>query len=112
MIVVHAKEACAKQGLEVELKSIFGADVVPKGRAVFGTVTIPSGARIPVEGTGVHEQDEYSYIVKGSLVVSIDGVEHRVKAGDATLIPAGEAHWAYNDGNEEVLIIWTLVSRK
>ncbi|MCL6633134.1 MAG: cupin domain-containing protein [Alicyclobacillus herbarius] len=74
-----------------------------------GIVTIPAGTRIPFKGTGAHEQDEYSYIVKGSLVIQAGDKLYRVQAGDATLIPAGEAHWCYNDGNEDALIVWSLV---
>ncbi len=111
MLLVHSDEVSAEKSVEVELKSLIGSDVIPEGRTVLGTVSIPPGIRFPMQGSGVHEQDEYSYIVKGSLLMGTGETEYRVNTGDATLIPAGEAHWVYNDGNEEVLVIWTLVSR-
>ncbi|MGO0058848.1 cupin domain-containing protein [Brevibacillus fluminis] len=64
------------------------------------TKVISPKARVPLTGEGVLEQDEYFYIIRGSIQTGSGGKEYTVSAGEATLIPAGEQHWAYNDGKK------------
>ncbi|WP_018130904.1 cupin domain-containing protein [Effusibacillus pohliae] len=111
MVIVHAGGIEAEDTSGAKIRTLLTKDAVAKGRATFGIVIIPPGTRIPLEGTGSHAEDEYSYVISGSLIVGSGEREYRVQAGDATLIPAGVPHWAYNDGNEEVMIVWTLVNR-
>lgn len=96
MILVHEQNIEA-QGTDYELKSLLNGDGVQ-----FGIVRIPVGARIPLHDAGTHEQNEYSYIIKGFLMMQSGETEYRVKAGDATLIPAGESHWCYNRWGDAV----------
>ena len=42
--------------------------------------------------THTHDQDEFVYILEGSLVFEIDGREEEVRQGEAILIPAGKQH--------------------
>lgn len=42
-----------------------------------------------------HSEFEFLYMSRGDCVVSIDGVEHNVCAGEAVLIPSNATHWAY-----------------
>ncbi|PLT33090.1 cupin domain-containing protein [Bacillus sp. V5-8f] len=79
------------------------------GNLKMGTVSIPAGKRVPVEGVSKHTENEYSIIVKGSLAVESGGTTYRISSGDATFIPAGEEHIAFNDGEEDCEIIWVLV---
>jgi mannose-6-phosphate isomerase-like protein (cupin superfamily) len=111
MLVINTKEVQSDDRPAVSLKTLFEENVIDGGRATFGTVTVPPKSRIPVDGTGVHEQDEYSIIVKGSIVTGIGDQEYRLSAGDATLIPAGEAHWSFNAGDEDCEIVWVLVKK-
>ena len=111
MEIVATSEVKKSDKPGVVLKTIFDDSVVEGGKASFGTVTIPPGARIPLEGTGSHIEDEYGLVIKGSMVTMSGGKEYRVAAGQATFIPHGEEHWAYNDGEEECEIVWALVSR-
>jgi quercetin dioxygenase-like cupin family protein len=111
MIVVHADSVKADVRQAVLLKTLFSEKHIEGGRARFGVVTIPPQTRIPLNGEGSHEEDEYSILIKGSIITGVGDKEHRLTAGDASLIPAGEAHWAYNDGDEECEIVWVLVRR-
>jgi quercetin dioxygenase-like cupin family protein len=111
MIVVNADSVKADDRPDVLIKTLFSETHIEGGRATFGVVTIPPQARIPLHGTGSHEEDEYSLVVKGSIITGVGGKEYRLTAGDAVLIPAGEAHWAYNDGDEACEIVWVLVKR-
>jgi len=42
--------------------------------------------------THTHDQDEFVYILEGSLVFEIDGQAEEVRQGEAILIPAGKPH--------------------
>ncbi|WP_227888082.1 cupin domain-containing protein [Cytobacillus oceanisediminis] len=48
-------------------------------------------------------------IVKGSIVTETNGKTYRVSSGEATYIPAGQEHIAYNDSEEDCEIVWVLV---
>jgi len=112
MIVINAKEVKPddRPG-DTLLKTLFPKDIIEGGKVMFGTVVIPPKARVPMHGQGSHEQDEYSYIIRGTIQTGSGGKEYTVSAGEATLIPAGEEHWAYNAGDEDCEIVWVLVER-
>ena len=59
----------------------------------------PNGA---VAKAHVHpSQDERFEILKGSLVLKLDGKELPAGPGDRILVPAGSTHQFWNDGEEE-----------
>ncbi|TCT20478.1 cupin domain [Melghiribacillus thermohalophilus] len=76
----------------------------------FGFVTIPPGQRVPLSGMSTHQEHEYSLVIKGSLITESGGKEYRISKGQATYIPAGESHYAFNDGEQDCEIVWVLVS--
>ncbi len=104
MEIINITEVEGPKNADVDMKTVFAKEGV-----TMGTVVIPPGIRAPLKGAGSHEGDEYSIILKGSLLTESGGKQYRVSAGQATFIPAGEAHWALNDGTEDCEIIWTLV---
>lgn len=75
----------------------------------FGIATIQPGERLPNDGLTSHEENEFSYIMKGTLSGESGGVPYTIKAGEASLIPAGEHHWCVNEGNEPVQLVYALV---
>ncbi|AEH49773.1 cupin domain-containing protein [Parageobacillus thermoglucosidasius] len=111
MIVVNTESVKPDNHPAVSLKTLFSEEDLDGGRVKFGVITIPPKTRIPLHETSCHEEDEYSIVVKGSIITWSNDQEYRLNAGDASLIPAGEAHWAYNDGDEECEIVWVLVKR-
>lgn len=111
MILVNANQIAADDRPQVTLKTLFQESSIVGGKVQFGTVLVPPKARIPLKGHGSHNQDEYSIVVRGSMITESGGKEYCLSAGDATLIPAGEEHWAFNDGNEDCEIVWALVNR-
>ena len=48
---------------------------------------------------------EHWFIVQGSGIVTIDGVESPVKAGDTVEFAIGVLHRLANTGNEEIIFI-------
>ena len=84
-------------------------DQYPNAEVKFGFVTVPVGERLPAEGTTFHEEQEYSYVLKGTLKGVSGGEPYEISAGEASFIPAGEEHWCANDGEEPVELIFALV---
>ncbi|SKC90947.1 cupin domain-containing protein [Maledivibacter halophilus] len=82
-------------------------NIIKMGKAV-----IKSGTRIPENGFGVHDADEFSYIIKG-CVESVTKEEEKttVKAGDFSYIPAGEKHWCKNTTDKDCELIWFLIKK-
>lgn len=111
MLISRGQEVQAEAVPDVVLKTMLPFDSIEDGKTRFGIVTIPPGSRIPVTGLAPHDEDEYSILVKGTMVTTIGEVEHRIHAGDSTLIPAGEAHAVHNDGEEDCVLVWALVKR-
>ena len=101
------KDIKAADRYDVIMKTLFGEDA----QVTMGTVVFPPGARVPAEGAGAHAEHEYSFVMSGSLLTVSGGKEYRISEGQATLIPAGEEHWAFNDGTENCEIIWVLVKQ-
>ncbi|GGA20747.1 cupin domain-containing protein [Psychrobacillus lasiicapitis] len=84
-------------------------DQYPHAEVKFGYVTVPAGERLPAEGTNAHEEQEYSYLLKGTLRGESNGESYEISAGEASFIPAGEQHWCVNEGNEPVELVFALV---
>lgn len=80
--------------------------IVDMGKAI-----IKTGARIPKEGFGVHDGDEFSYIVKGNLKSGTKNEKVEIKEGEFSYIPAGEYHWCENLSEEDCELIWFLLKK-
>lgn len=59
-----------------------------------GTARIRQGDWVPPQGYSSHDQNEFAVIMSGELEVESGGQHYRVVAGQASLIPAHEAHRA------------------
>jgi|SRR5699024_10848809 len=111
MEIVETDNMVAESIPDITMKNIFDESAFKGARTKFGMVTIPPGARVPIEGMGAHDGDEYSIILKGSINTNSGGKEYQVSAGQATLIPKGEEHYAFNNGEEDCVIVFALVTR-
>ncbi|MCB8818502.1 cupin domain-containing protein [Desulfosporosinus shakirovi] len=109
MKIATNKDVIASNRSDVIMRTLFGEDAVKNAKVTMGSVVFPPGARVPAEGVGVHTEHEYSFIMSGSILTMSGGTECRISAGQAAIIPAGEEHWAFNDGTENCEIIWFLV---
>lgn len=92
------------------LQTIFTAKNQPNTTVTMGYITLLPGEHIPEHGFSRHDQDEYSYVIKGQAhTVLEDGQDIVGKEGDFQLIAAGEGHKNYNDSQEIAELIWILV---
>lgn len=111
MKIVTMNEIEPAKRSDVMMRTFFGRDVDENTNVTMGTIMFPPGARVPAEGTGVHAEHEYSYVISGSILTMSGGKEYRLSNGQASYIPSGEAHWALNDGTENCEIVWVMVNK-
>ncbi len=71
-------------------------------------ITLLPGNRVPVSGTGVHQEDEYSFFLEGEVYTESGGFQGICRKGDATLIPRGEAHWCENRTDKPCRLVCVL----
>ena len=79
------------------------AEVLPDSLRLVSEILIPPGA-----GIGVHTHDgetEIYYIVRGTGVVTDDGVEKPIGPGDVMVTPNGHNHSVTNNGTEDLLFL-------
>lgn len=50
-------------------------------------------------------RSEHWFVVRGSGVVTLDGVDHELAAGDAIDVPLGAAHRMTNPGDEDLVFV-------
>lgn len=72
-------------------------------------VTLLPGRRVPTEGTGRHDEDEYSVFIEGEVYTESGDFHGICRAGEATLIPRGEAHWCENRTDQPCRLLCVLV---
>jgi DNA-binding transcriptional MerR regulator/quercetin dioxygenase-like cupin family protein len=74
------------------------------------TVMEPHLFRIaPEAGSGesyAHEGEEFIYVLRGELQISIDGEEYRLKSGDSFYFESATPHRWKNPGRKETLLLW------
>ncbi|NLF88293.1 cupin domain-containing protein [Candidatus Bathyarchaeota archaeon] len=67
----------------------------------------------PMEEIGMethHDRDQFFRFEEGEGKVIIDGVEHKVKDGDAVIVPAGAKHNVLNTSKKLELKLYTIYS--
>jgi DNA-binding transcriptional MerR regulator/quercetin dioxygenase-like cupin family protein len=74
------------------------------------TVMEPHLFRIaPDSGSGesyAHEGEEFIYVLRGELQISVDGEEYRLKSGDSFYFESATPHRWKNPGRKETLLLW------
>jgi quercetin dioxygenase-like cupin family protein len=86
------------------LSERLGTSQVEMGKAI-----MKPGVRVPKEGMNPHTQDEFAYIIKGSLKSGTGDQETTISAGDFSFIPKNTPHWSENVFDEDCELIWILV---
>jgi transcriptional regulator with XRE-family HTH domain len=58
-----------------------------------------------------HEGEEFAYLLSGELVFTVDGVEHRLEAGDCIHYRSTVPHLWRNQAAEPAEVLWVLTPR-
>lgn len=66
-------------------------------------LTVDPGERLSYQSHA--RRSEHWLIVSGSALVTLDGVDHMVAAGQAIDIPLGGAHRVSNPGDDELVLV-------
>jgi quercetin dioxygenase-like cupin family protein len=73
-----------------------------------GMTEFEPGGAIPLH---THNCEESVLVMEGEAIAEIEGVAHRLRAGDTTFVPAGVPHRFVNASAERKLcIFWTYAS--
>jgi DNA-binding transcriptional MerR regulator len=74
------------------------------------TVMEPHLFRIAAEaGSGesyTHEGEEFIYVLRGDLEITVDGEQYRLKPGDSFYFESATPHRWRNPGRKETLLLW------
>jgi putative monooxygenase len=89
-----------------DVRVLLSPKTVGSTSGFMGVATIPPGDRITEHYHPYSE--EFIYVVKGKLVVRLDGVRHQLDERQALLIPVNVKHRLMNEGSEEVFIVFHL----
>ena len=79
---------------------------------VIGTAEFKPNCRVPEEGYGKHDFDEYSYVISGQIKAKIGNSYVNLKEGEFSYIPEGEKHYSENKSKENCKLIWVKVKKK
>ncbi|MHB1391708.1 MAG: cupin domain-containing protein [Clostridia bacterium] len=78
--------------------------VIKMGKAI-----LKPGARIPAEGATFHENDEFSFVVKGKVAIGTENGLSNLDTGDISFVPKAEKHWSINESDTDCELVWVLV---
>ncbi len=79
---------------------------------VIGTAEFKPNSRVPEEGYGKHDFDEYSYIISGELKAKIGDNYVSLREGEFSYIPEGQIHYSENKSEKNCKLIWVKVKKK
>lgn len=68
----------------------------------------PGGRREDAYG---HAGEEFAYVLSGELLYEVDGVEHRLRAGDSVHLRSTVPHSMYNDTGEVTTVVSVVTPR-
>jgi len=91
----------------VQISHACAAGSLPAGLRLHAKLTLPPGASI---GTHVHENEtELFYVLQGKGEMLNNGVWEVLSPGDATSTGGGEEHSLRNTGDEDFVVMATIV---
>lgn len=89
--------------------TLVSGDRTPTSGLTAGLAEIPVGAPRQQRGHW-HEHAELYYVVSGSGVVVVDGVESEVTADTAVFIPGSVEHFAVNTGEVPLRLVYVFAA--
>jgi len=106
-----ANGASSRQVRPMERKVLRAGTGVQMELLAWGnTVMEPHLFRIaPEAGSGdpyTHEGEEFIYVLRGDLQITVDGEEYRLKTGDSFYFESATPHCWKNPGRKETWVLW------
>jgi quercetin dioxygenase-like cupin family protein len=113
-VVVH-ESACPLEGWDdairgrIVWRTLLSGDRTPTARMTLGVTDVGPGQPSPFLPHR-HAQTEIYYVLSGEGIVSIDGVEHALRAGSSVFIPGDVWHGARNTGTEVLRLLYVFAT--
>jgi len=106
-----ASGASGRQVRPAQRKVLEAGDGVRMELLAWGdTVMEPHLFRVaPDAGSGEsysHEGEEFIYVLRGELEITVDGEKYRLKPGDSFYFESTTSHHWKNTGRKETLLLW------
>jgi quercetin dioxygenase-like cupin family protein len=93
----------------VTWRTLISADRTPTSALTAGLACVPAGESGPA-GEHRHPVAELYFVLAGRGVLSVGGVEHELRAGDAVSIPPDVWHVARNTGRDGLRILYVFAT--
>lgn len=112
-VVVH-ESACHVEGWDdavrgkVTWRTLLSGDRTPTSQMTLGVTEVgwqPSPLQLHR-----HAATEIYYVLSGEGIVSLDGVEHALRAGLSVFIPGNVLHGARNTGDETLRLLYVFAA--
>jgi len=113
--VVVEEDACLVEGWDdairgrIVWRTLLSADRTPTAQMTLGVTDVGPGQPNPFHPHR-HAQAEIYYVLSGEGVVSIDGVEHALRAGSSVFIPGNVWHGARNTGRDTLRLLYVFAA--
>src|SRR3954468_18293598 len=88
-------------------KTLISAPMTPTAELTLGVSSLPPGGTLP---THHHAQAEAYFVLGGTGVVTLEGVEHEVGPGDAVFVPGDALHAVHNPAEEDLRFAYVLAA--
>lgn len=92
---------------DASFRVLFSADRTSSSSLYTGVSELPPGGWL---GLHRHAQAEFYYVLDGSGVVVIDGVDHPVTAGSAVFIPGDAEHGSRNTRDVPFRVVYAFAT--
>lgn len=113
--VVVAESAVPLEGWDDALRgtitwrTLLSGDRTPTSQMTLGITEVGPGQPSPFH-LHRHAQAEIYYVISGTGVVSIDGVEHALGPGSSVFVPGNRWHGARNTGSEVLRLLYVFAA--
>lgn len=88
-------------------RPLFSAGSTPTDHLVTGVAELEEGGFLALHR---HDQAETYYVLSGTGVVSLDGVEHPVRPGSTVFLPGSAEHGIRNTGTRRLRFFYALAA--
>ncbi len=113
--VVSHEDDCPTEGWDdatrgrITWRTLLSGDRTPTDQLTLGVTEIGPGQPSPFHPHR-HAQAEIYYVLSGEGIVSIDGLEHPLRAGSSVFIPGDVWHGARNTGRDTLRLLYVFAA--
>lgn len=110
MLIIKSTDADVEEFLNGSLiKGI--VNETDDAEITIGSAIFKPNSRVPDDGFGVHDYDEYSFIIEGELEAQIEDSFVKLGPDQFSFIARGEKHWSINNSDKDCKLVWVAVKQ-